>query len=105
MRERGVDLINVSSGGNVKAKVPVAPGYQVPFAREVRDASGLPVAVAGVITEAAQAEGVLEAGDADAVLIGRAALRNPNWPLEALSELGLETAELPYPDSYFRGWE
>lgn len=89
LREHGVDLVDVSTGGNVPAPVPAGPGYQVPAARRVREVSGLPVTAVGVITEAAQAEAVLAEGSADAVLVGRAALRDPAWALRAAHELGV----------------
>ena len=76
----------------------------MPFARALKDASGLPVAAVGLITDAQQAENILEAGDADAVMIGRAALRNAEWAIDALEELGVDHAKLPYPDSYFRAY-
>ena len=89
MAERGVDLVDVSSAGNVPAEVPVGPGYQVPLARAVREASGLPVGAVGLLTTGAQAETVLAEGAADVVLLGRAALRDPMWPLRAAAELGV----------------
>ena len=91
----GVDLVDVSSGGNAPASIPVGPGYQVPAAREVREASGLPVAAVGLLTEAHQAEAVLVDGSADAVLLGREGLRDPFWPLRAAHELGVDTGALP----------
>lgn len=99
--EHGADLIDVSSGGNVLAKIPSAPGYQVPLAREVRKA-GIPVSVAGRITEPAQAQAILDDGDADAVSLARVALREPSWPLRAAAELDAD-ALARYPDSYLRG--
>lgn len=87
LADLGVDLVDVSTGGNVVAPVPVGPGYQVPHARAVREASGLPVAAVGLITSPAQAEGILVDGAADAVMIGREALRDPMWPLRAAHEL------------------
>jgi 2,4-dienoyl-CoA reductase-like NADH-dependent reductase (Old Yellow Enzyme family) len=97
----GVDLMDVSSGGNVLARIPTDPGYQVPLARAVRQA-GVPTAAVGRITEPAQAQAILDAGSADAVLLGRVALREPSWPQRAASELG--SPELGrYPDSYLRG--
>jgi 2,4-dienoyl-CoA reductase-like NADH-dependent reductase (Old Yellow Enzyme family) len=99
--EHGADLIDVSSGGNVLAKIPSAPGYQVPLAHEVRKA-GVPVSVAGRITEPAQAQAILDAGDADAVSLARVALREPSWPLRAAAELDAD-AMARYPDSYLRG--
>lgn len=91
----GVDLVDVSTGGNAPASIPVGPGYQVPAAREVRETSGLPVAAVGLITDAQQAEAVLADGSADAVLLGREGLRDPFWPLRAAHELGVATGALP----------
>ena len=89
----GVDLIDVSTAGlDPRQQIPVGPGYQVPFARMVREGSGLPVAAVGLITEAQQAEQVLVEGSADAVLLARAVLRNPHWPLQAAAELGDDIA-------------
>ena len=98
---RGVDLIDVSSGGNVPGqKIAVGPGYQVPFARTLREASGLPVAAVGLITDPAQAEHVLEEGSADAVMLARVLLREPSWPQRAARELGDSTYWAP---QYERG--
>jgi len=97
----GVDLVDISSGGNAaSAQIPVGPGYQVPLARRVRELSGLPVAAVGLITEAAQAEGILTSVSADAVMLARAALRDPYWPRRAASELGIR---LDWPPPYERG--
>lgn len=98
---RGVDLIDVSSGGNVLAKIPTGPGYQVPLAAAVRQA-GIASAAVGLITEPAQAQDVLDHGFADAVLLGRVALREPAWPQRAAAELG-DPAMAHYPDAYLRG--
>jgi 2,4-dienoyl-CoA reductase-like NADH-dependent reductase (Old Yellow Enzyme family) len=100
---RGVDLIDVSSGGNVLADIPVGPGYQVDLARSIHRDSGVPTAAVGLIVEPDQAEKV--AGDADitAVLFGRVALREPSWPQRAAHELGLSRDEAPYPPQYLRG--
>jgi 2,4-dienoyl-CoA reductase-like NADH-dependent reductase (Old Yellow Enzyme family) len=85
----GVDLIDISSGGlDPRQEVPFGPGYQVPLARQVREGSGLPVAAVGLITEPQQAEQILAEGSADAVLLARAVLRDPHWPLNAARELG-----------------
>ncbi|MDM7832294.1 NADH:flavin oxidoreductase/NADH oxidase [Cellulomonas edaphi] len=91
----GVDLVDVSTGGNALADIPVGPAYQVPAAREVRAISGLPVAAVGVLEDPALADRVVAAGDADAVLIGRGALRDPSWALRAAHELGVATRVLP----------
>ena len=106
MGARGVDLIDVSSGGNVpvpgSVPVPSGPGYQVPLARAVR-AAGVPVTAVGLITEPEYAQAILTEGSADAVQIGRAALREPSWPLRAAHELGAADAAALYPPSYRRG--
>jgi 2,4-dienoyl-CoA reductase-like NADH-dependent reductase (Old Yellow Enzyme family) len=99
--EHGVDLIDVSSGGNVVAKIPAAPGYQVKLARAVR-AAGLPVSAVGLITEPAQAQAILDEGSADVISLARVALREPSWPLRAAAELDAD-AMARYPDSYQRG--
>ncbi|WP_460496984.1 NADH:flavin oxidoreductase/NADH oxidase [Glycomyces tarimensis] len=89
LRDRGVDLLDVSSGGNLPdASIPSGPNYQVPFAARVRRETGLPTAAAGLITEPEQAEKILADGEADAVAIGRELLRNPYWPRQAARELG-----------------
>jgi 2,4-dienoyl-CoA reductase-like NADH-dependent reductase (Old Yellow Enzyme family) len=95
LREHGVDLVDVSTGGNVHASIPVGPGYQVPFARQVRD-TGIASGAVGLITTPHQAEKVLSEGDADVVLLGRPALFDPSWPLRAARELGDDTPTLAY---------
>jgi 2,4-dienoyl-CoA reductase-like NADH-dependent reductase (Old Yellow Enzyme family) len=96
----GVDLIDVSSGGlDPRQEMPIGPGYQVPLARRVREGSGLPVAAVGLITEPLQAEQVLADGSADAVLLARAVLRDPHWPLTAARVLG---DDISWPDQYAR---
>ncbi|MEU8395293.1 NADH:flavin oxidoreductase/NADH oxidase [Nonomuraea sp. NPDC048892] len=93
LHARGVDLLDVSSGGNAPgAKVVTGPGYQVPFAQRVRDEVGMPVAAVGLITEPAQAEEIVASGRADAVLLGRELLRDPYWARRAAGELGGEVA-------------
>ncbi|MBB1245186.1 NADH:flavin oxidoreductase/NADH oxidase [Streptomyces durbertensis] len=100
LRNRGVDLLDVSTGGNVPdVRIPTGPGYQVPFATRVREETGLPVAAVGLITEPGQAAGILAAGEADAVLLGRQLLREPSWPQRAARELG---ATVPVPAPYSR---
>jgi 2,4-dienoyl-CoA reductase-like NADH-dependent reductase (Old Yellow Enzyme family) len=100
LKELGVDLVDCSSGGLVPyAKVAVGPGYQVPFAEAIRRDAGIPTAAVGMITEAAQAEDILEAGKADAILMARAFLRDPYWPLHAAKELG---ADVEWPVQYGR---
>ena len=89
--EIGVDLIDVSSGGLLAGvAIQTGPGYQVPFAEHIAAAIGAPVSAVGLITEARQAEAILDAGQVSVVMIGRASLRDPFWPLRAASELGVE---------------
>lgn len=90
LREHGVDLLDVSTGGNVSgARIPVSPGYQVRFSARVRQETGLPTAAVGLLTEPAQAARVLADGAADAVLIGRELLRDPYWARHAARTLGV----------------
>ncbi|QHC69506.1 NADH:flavin oxidoreductase/NADH oxidase [Rathayibacter sp. VKM Ac-2801] len=100
-RAEGVDLFDVSTGGLVHASIPVAPLYQVPFARDLRRATGALVGAVGLITTAEQAEGVVANGDADVVLLARELLRDPNAPVRMAHELG---AALPVPPQYTRAW-
>ncbi len=87
--EIGVDLVDVSSGGNVPdAKIPVGPGYQVQFAGEIRRRAGIKTASVGMITEARQAEQILQNEDADAILMAREFLRDPYFVFRAAQELG-----------------
>ncbi len=89
LRDAGVDLIDCSSGGNMStASVPMAPGYQVPFAARIRREAGVPTGAVGLITEPAQAEAIVASGDADVVLLAREMLRDPYWPLHAAPALG-----------------
>ncbi|WP_016905833.1 NADH:flavin oxidoreductase/NADH oxidase [Streptomyces xiaopingdaonensis] len=100
LHRRGVDLLDVSSGGNApRASIPVGPDYQVPFADRVRNEAGMPVAAVGLITEPAQAEELLTSGRADAVLLGRELLRDPSWARRAARELG---GEVRVPEQYAR---
>ena len=99
-RERGVDFVDVSTGGAVPAaSIPVAPGYQTGFAEHVRTHAGVPTGAVGLIRTAAEAEETLRAGRADAVLIARAALSDPHWWLHAAAELD---AKLPWAPQYER---
>lgn len=82
LKAEGVDFADISSGGLVHGvKIPVGPGYQVPLAAQVRRQTGLATGVVGLITDADQAEAILAAGDADAVLLGRLLLRDPSYPV------------------------
>jgi NADPH2 dehydrogenase len=102
LHEHGVDLIDCSSGGIIPdAPAATGPGYQVPFAAQLRAEAGVPTAAVGLITEPEQAEQILIDGRADLIALGRALLRQPYWPLHAARALG---AELEPPRQYRRGW-
>ncbi|WP_179273723.1 MULTISPECIES: NADH:flavin oxidoreductase/NADH oxidase [unclassified Rhodococcus (in: high G+C Gram-positive bacteria)] len=90
LTEHGVDLVDTSTGGNVHAKIPVGPGYQVPFARRIQNETTMPAAAVGMITEPKQAEDIVSLGEATAVLLARELLRDPYWPRRAARELGVE---------------
>lgn len=88
---KGVDLIDCSTGANVSgARIPVGPLYQVPFADRIRKETGMPTGAVGLITSAAEAESVLQAGSADLIFMARQMLRDPYFPLHAAGELGLK---------------
>ncbi|MGW0882798.1 NADH:flavin oxidoreductase/NADH oxidase [Streptomyces sp. NPDC002671] len=100
LRAHGVDLLDVSTGGNVSdVRIPTGPGYQVPFAARVKAETSLPVAAVGLITEAGHAQKIVANGEADAVLLGRELLRNPSWARHAARDLG---GEIRVPDQYHR---
>jgi 2,4-dienoyl-CoA reductase-like NADH-dependent reductase (Old Yellow Enzyme family) len=97
----GVDLVDITSGGLVPgARIEVEPGYQVPFARAVREGTALPVSAVGLITVPEQADQILVDRSADAIMLARELLRNPTWPLRAAHILG---DEIPWPQQYQRG--
>jgi 2,4-dienoyl-CoA reductase-like NADH-dependent reductase (Old Yellow Enzyme family) len=96
-----VDLIDCSSGGLAQQqKVTIHPGYQVPFAEAVRKRGGMPSAALGLIYSADMAEQIVANGQADLVVLGRAMLADPYWPLHAAKAL---RAEIPWPVQYERG--
>jgi 2,4-dienoyl-CoA reductase-like NADH-dependent reductase (Old Yellow Enzyme family) len=100
LADRGVDLVDVSSGGNSPdQQIAPGPGYQVPLASRVKQESGLPVAAVGLITEPRQAEQIVATGQADAVFLGRELLRDPSFAQRAAAELG---ADVYWPDQYLR---
>jgi len=102
LKDRDVDLIDTSSGGLSPAQtIELAPGYQVPFARRLRDETGIATGAVGLITTPAQAERIVADGDADVVLLARELLRDPYFPRRAARELG---AEIGTPDQYLRAW-
>ncbi|GGM16515.1 hypothetical protein GCM10011594_40780 [Nakamurella endophytica] len=99
-------MVDASSGGLLPAEIPVGPGYQVPLAAEIRRGSGIVTAAVGLVDDPHHAEQILADGDADAILLARAALREPAWPLRAAAALGLTWREAPYPAQYARGrWD
>jgi 2,4-dienoyl-CoA reductase-like NADH-dependent reductase (Old Yellow Enzyme family) len=96
----GVDLIDCSSGGVVPdAQIPVAPGYQVPFADQIRQRTGIKTGAVGMITNANQADAILNEGKADAVILAREFLRQPYWPLATARDLGFPVS---WPVQYLR---
>ena len=100
LKPLGVDLIDCSSGAIVPhVKMPVAPGYQVPFAETIRQEANIATAAVGLITDPQQANAILAQGQADMVLLARELLRNPYWPLQAAHVLGAST---PWPVQYER---
>jgi len=102
LKHDGVDLIDCSSGGTAAhAKVPSAPGYQVPFAARIRREANIATAAVGLITEARQAQTILDGGDADLIVMAREVLRDPYFPRRAARELGLK---IEAPVQYQRAW-
>jgi len=81
-----IDLVHVSSGGNVNRSIPLKPGYQVEFAHEIKQRLGLPVIAVGLITSLDQVEEILAQDKADLVALGRELLRNPFWMFEAYAK-------------------
>lgn len=101
MKEQGVDLIDVSSGGVLGGPSKVYPGYQVPFAEAIRREAGMATSAVGMITEPEHAEEILQNGRADLVFLARELLRDPYWPRTAAKQLGVT---LEAPKQYRRGW-
>jgi 2,4-dienoyl-CoA reductase-like NADH-dependent reductase (Old Yellow Enzyme family) len=96
LRGAGCDYVTVSGGGVVlDAKVPAAPGYQVPYAERVKKETGITTGAVGLITDPQQAEDIVGAGKADFVSLARAMLFNPRWPQHAAIALGAETRYAP----------
>ena len=100
LKQLGVDLIDCSSGGSVPhAKIPAGPGYQTPFARQIREKAEILTGAVGMITSPIQAEQIIATGEADAILMAREFLRDPYWPLRAAKELG---QSISWPVQYLR---
>ncbi len=101
LKTLGVDLVDCSSGGNVShAQIPVGPGYQAGFAAQIRREVGIATGAVGLLTTPEQTDALIREGQADVVLLARAFLRDPNWPLRAAQALGVEG---PWPVQYQRG--
>lgn len=101
LKKIGVDLVDCSSGGlSLEQKVQAGPGYQVPFAERIRREVGIATGAVGLITDPEQANGILAAGQADLILLGRVLLREPYWPLRAAAVLGVDTGL--WPPQYLR---
>jgi 2,4-dienoyl-CoA reductase-like NADH-dependent reductase (Old Yellow Enzyme family) len=100
LKARGCDFIDVSGGGiSAAQKIPLGPSYQVPMARAVKAATGLPTIAVGLITEPDQAEAIIGTGDADLVALARGMLYDPRWPWHAAAQLG---ATVKAPNQYLR---
>ncbi|MEL1256180.1 NADH:flavin oxidoreductase/NADH oxidase [Flavobacterium sp. DGU38] len=100
LKEKGVDLIDVSSGGLVSyQKIEIGPGYQVPFTEKVKKEAGIATGAVGLITEAKQAEEILNNSQADLILFARESLRNPNLPLDFATALN---DDIQWPKQYER---
>jgi 2,4-dienoyl-CoA reductase-like NADH-dependent reductase (Old Yellow Enzyme family) len=100
LEARGCGAIHVSSGGLTPAqRIPVGPSYQVPLARAVKQATGMPVIAVGLITDFVQAEAILATGDADIIALARAILYDPHWPWHAAAHFG---AAVKAPNQYLR---
>ncbi|NMD70229.1 NADPH dehydrogenase NamA [Bacillus sp. DNRA2] len=101
MKEQGVDLIDVSSGGLIPKGVASYPGYQVPFAEKIKHGASIATGAVGLITEPLHAEEILQNERADLILLGRELLRDPYWPRTAAKALG---DKIDAPKQYERGW-
>ncbi len=100
LEARGCDAIHVSSGGlSPDQQIPVGPSYQVPLARQVKQAVGIPVVAVGLITDYEQAEAIIGTGDADLVALARTLLYDPRWPWHAAAHLG---GHVKAPNQYLR---
>lgn len=100
VKQLGVDLIDCSSGGLMsQVRIPLSPGYQVPYAERIRKETGILTGAVGLITTAAQANEIITNGKADMIFIARESLRNPYFPITAAKELGKETE---WPVQYLR---
>jgi 2,4-dienoyl-CoA reductase-like NADH-dependent reductase (Old Yellow Enzyme family) len=100
LKALGCDYMDVSSGGNARAEIPLVPGYQVPYAAQVRRAVDLPTMCVGLIRDPMHAQAIVDRCEADLVALGRGMLNNPRWAWHAAEALGVKT-QVPY--QYMRG--
>lgn len=104
LKERGVDLVDCSTGGVVGgAVIPVGAGYQVQFAEQVKREAGILTSAVGMITDAMQADQIIRSGQADMILLGRELLRDPYWPVHAAKTVHKKELLIP-PLQYARAW-
>lgn len=102
LKPLGVDIIDASSGGlDIRQKIDIKPNYQVPFASQIRREAEIATATVGLITEPVQANQIIQSGDADLILLGRALLADPYWAIRAAQALGEVP---PIPNQYLRGF-
>jgi len=99
VKEKGIDILNVSSGGTTPARPSAYPGYQLTFAETIAKLTGLPVIAGGMLTSPVHMEEIITNKRADMVYVGRELLRNPNFPLHASTALN---ANMPWPRQYER---
>ena len=103
LKQLGVHLVDTSTGGNVLADIPAKPNYQVPFAAEIRKQADIHTGAVGLINTPQQAEAILQAGEADLILIARESLRSPYFPLYAAHVLEGNSVE-KWPNQYERAY-
>ncbi len=101
MKQLGIDLIDVSSGGVVPASIEPYPGYQIRYAEEIKRGAAIDTGAVGLITTGNQAEEILQNDRADLIFLARALLRNPYWPKQAADEMGYH---IEGPRQYTRAW-
>ncbi|MGV3488982.1 MAG: NADPH dehydrogenase NamA [Tuberibacillus sp.] len=102
MKAQGIDLIDCSSGAVLPAPIDAFPGYQVPYADQIRKEAGIPTGAVGLILNGVQAEEILKNGRADLIILARELLRDPYWPYRAAKEL---RTTIESPVQYKRGWD
>nr|WP_295972653.1 NADPH dehydrogenase NamA [uncultured Bacillus sp.] len=101
MKDQGVDLIDVSTGAVIPAKINIYPCYQVPYSEKIKHGAEIATGAVGLITSGLQAEEILQSDRADLIILGRELLRDPYWPRTAANELRVH---IEAPMQYERGW-